>query len=125
MTTHTIERLKTELALDARATLGECVRWDERDGLIYWVDIPGQRLHRYNPSTARNDAMEIGQEIGCFALAEAGGFITGLRSGYARIDTFGGTVDDGGCNCSADDNGTGALFGLLGLGLLGLARRRD
>ena len=41
------------------------------------------------------------------------------------LDTFGGTVDDGGCNCSADDNGTGALFGLLGLGLLGLARRRD
>ncbi|HNY45756.1 MAG TPA: SMP-30/gluconolactonase/LRE family protein [Casimicrobium sp.] len=89
---NTVERLKAELALDARATLGECVRWDEREGLIYWVDIPGQRLHRYNPSTGHNDTMEIGQEIGCFALAETGGFITGLRSGYARIDTFGGTV---------------------------------
>lgn len=92
MTTHTTERLKAELALDARATLGECVRWDEREGLIYWVDIPGQRLHRYNPSTGANDTMEIGQEIGCFALTERGGFISGLRSGYARIDTFGGTV---------------------------------
>ena len=92
MTMKKIERLKAELALDARATLGECVRWDEREGLIYWVDIPGQRLHRYNPSSGRNDAMDVGQEIGCFALAERGGFIAGLRSGYARIDAFGGTV---------------------------------
>ena len=50
MTKHTTERLTAELALDARATLGECVRWDERERLIYWVDIPGQRLHRYHPA---------------------------------------------------------------------------
>ena len=92
MTKKTPIVLKAELALDARATLGECVRWDEREKLVYWVDIPGQRLHRFDPATGRDDMMEIGQEIGCFAQDERGGFIAGLRSGYARITKFGGEV---------------------------------
>ena len=32
------ETLKAELALDARATLGECIRWDAHEKLIYWVE---------------------------------------------------------------------------------------
>lgn len=84
--------LKAELALDARATLGECVRWDAREKLVYWIDIPGQQLHRYNPASGRDDVMAIGQEIGCFAQDENGGFIAGLRSGYARITAFDGEV---------------------------------
>lgn len=83
---------KAELALDARATLGECIRWDEREKLIYWCDIPGQKLHRFDPTTGRDDIMQIGQEIGCFAQDERGGFIAGLRSGYARITGFGGDI---------------------------------
>jgi len=83
-------RYQATLALDARATLGECIRWDERQKLIYWVDIPGRQLHRYDPATGRDDAMPLAQEMGCFALAERGGFICGMRSGYARLDRFGG-----------------------------------
>ena len=56
----------------------------------YWVDIPGRQLHRYDPATGRDDAMPLAQEMGCFALAERGGFICGMRSGYARLDRFGG-----------------------------------
>ena len=84
--------LKAELALDARAALGECVRWDERERLVYWVDIPGKELHRYDPATGRDESMELDQEMGCFALAERGGFIAGMRSGYARVTAFGGEV---------------------------------
>ncbi|PRQ10059.1 MYXO-CTERM sorting domain-containing protein [Enhygromyxa salina] len=42
------------------------------------------------------------------------------------INTFGGgdEVGDDGCNCSTDNRGAGALFGLLGLALLGTVRRR-
>ena len=88
--TQQIPHYQAELVLDARATLGECVRWDEREKLIYWVDIPGRQLHRYDPETGRDDAMPLAQEMGCFALAERGGFICGMRSGYARLDRFDG-----------------------------------
>ncbi len=86
----TPDRFRAELALDARATLGECIRWDERAKLIYWIDIPGRRMHRYDPASGRDDALALAQEMGCFALAERGGFICGMRSGYARLDRFGG-----------------------------------
>jgi len=86
------EILKAELALDARATLGECVRWDARDKLIYWIDIPGKKMHRYDPASGRDDSVELPQEMGCFAQDERGGFIAGMRSGYARINQFGGDI---------------------------------
>ena len=92
MTINSPITFKAELALDARATLGECVRWDEREKLVYWVDIPGQKMHRFDPATGNDDVMELDQEMGCFALANSGGFIAGMRSGYARISAFGGEV---------------------------------
>ena len=89
---YSFELLTAELALDARALLGECVRWDAREQLIYWVDIPGKKMHRYDPSSGHDDAMLLDQEMGCFAQDEHGGFIAGMRSGYARINSFGGDV---------------------------------
>ncbi len=86
------EILKAELALDARATLGECIRWDARDRLIYWIDIPGKKMHRYDAASGRDDGVDLPQEMGCFAQDERGGFIAGMRSGYARINGFGGDI---------------------------------
>jgi sugar lactone lactonase YvrE len=80
------------LVLDARATLGECPRWDADAQRLYWVDINGNALHRFDPVTGHNESMDIGQNIGCFAQDGRGGFIAGLRSGYARITAFGGDV---------------------------------
>ena len=86
------EILKAELALDACATLGECIRWDARDQLIYWIDIPGRKMHRYDPASGRDDSVGLPQEMGCFAQDERGGFIAGMRSGYSRINQFGGDI---------------------------------
>ena len=64
-------RHQATLALDARATLGECIRWDERQKLIYWVDIPGRQLHRYDPATGRDDAPSDRMRM-CFTTLSAG-----------------------------------------------------
>ncbi len=86
------EILKAELALDARAKLGECIRWDPREKLIYWVDIPGRKMHRYDPANGSDNSVKLPQEMGCFAQDEHGGFIAGMRSGYARVNRFGGDI---------------------------------
>jgi sugar lactone lactonase YvrE len=87
-----MEKLTATLCLDARAHLGECVRWDHEEKLVYWVDINNNRLHRFNPRTGANDTMNIGENIGCFAQDKKGGFIAGTRSGYVRITKFGGDI---------------------------------
>ena len=81
-------RHQATLALDARATLANASA-----GTSGKADLlgrySGRQLHRYDPATGRRrHAARAGD--GCFALAERGGFICGMRSGYARLDRFGG-----------------------------------
>ena len=43
-----------DVAVEARAELGEGPRWDAASGTLLWVDIPGHRVHRYDPATGRD-----------------------------------------------------------------------
>jgi len=78
---------KVEIALDIQADLGECPRWDEKQGLLYWVDINAFQLHRFDPITGVNDFIQFEEEIACFSLRSNGkGFVAGMRSGFYFID---------------------------------------
>ncbi len=70
-----------EPVLRIEAELGECPRWSAREGVLYWADILGRRLNRFDPRTGENIFRDFDEEIGCFAEREEGGFIAGLRSG--------------------------------------------
>lgn len=74
--------------LDARARLGECPRWDEKTGVLYWVDIKSCALHRLDPATGTDHLRRFDEEIGCFALDRNGGFVAAMRSGFVRFDHF-------------------------------------
>ncbi len=69
-----------EPVLRIEATLGECPRWSA-SGVLYWVDILGRTLNRFDPETGDNTAVTLDEEIGCFAERAGGGFAAGLRSG--------------------------------------------
>lgn len=74
---------------DARADLGECPVWSVREQVLYWVDIKGRAIHRFDPATGRDDKMPVDEQIGCIGLAASGGFIAGMRSGLWRLDAAG------------------------------------
>lgn len=42
--------------LPAAALLGECPIWSPGDGRLYWVDIDGRAIHRYDPETGLDEA---------------------------------------------------------------------
>lgn len=71
-----------ELALSVNASLGECPRWDEQSGLLYWVDINAFELHRFDPATGMDEHLTFREEIGCFSLRKSGGFVLAMRSGF-------------------------------------------
>ncbi|MCC8396874.1 SMP-30/gluconolactonase/LRE family protein [Paraburkholderia sp. MMS20-SJTR3] len=87
----TAESQSTEFhcVLDARAQLGECPRWDERERVLYWVDILEPALHRFDPASGATTKFALPEHIGCFSLreGEGGGFIAGLRSGVWTLDS--------------------------------------
>lgn len=77
---------------DAKATLGECPVWSVREQVLYWVDIKGRRIHRFDPEQGRGDSVPVHEDIGCLGLREGGGFIAGMRSGLWHLDGAGQIV---------------------------------
>jgi len=82
-----------ELALDARALLGEGPVWDARRGVLHWVDIEGFLVHTYDPRSGRDRAVPVGEHVGCVAPRARGGLVVALRSGLAVLDPETGAVE--------------------------------
>lgn len=78
--------MQANLLLDAKAELGEGPLWDEREGVLYWVDILGATLNRYDPKTNTNQSFDVGQHVGTVVLDESGGILLAVKDGFARFD---------------------------------------
>lgn len=68
--------------VDARAQVGEGPVWDPVDGVLWWTDINGRRMHRFDPRSGRDDAFEMDIRVGCFALRAGGGMILAAEHGF-------------------------------------------
>ncbi|WP_322922717.1 SMP-30/gluconolactonase/LRE family protein [Paenibacillus campi] len=80
-----MERYEAELILDAQAKLGEGPSWDERSQQLLWVDIEGYKLHRYDPATGEDQALDVGEHIGAVVPYTEDEVIAALFSGIYRI----------------------------------------
>ena len=86
-------RLVAELAVPARATLGEGPVWDERAGLLYWVDILGRAVHRFDPASGEDASFAVSVPVGAVALDREGCLVLALADGFARCDPDGGGLE--------------------------------
>lgn len=68
------------------ALLGESPFWHPHEQRLYWVDIAGRRLHRFDPARAAHDAWALDAEPGCCAPLRGGGVLLALRDGLWRLD---------------------------------------
>lgn len=68
--------------LAARAILGEGPLWDPEELVLYWVDIKGRFVHRFDPATGRDTRWPTPEPVGCLALRAGGGLVMALRSGF-------------------------------------------
>lgn len=75
--------LSADLVLDCRCALAEGPVWWE--GRLWFVDIEGHALHRFDPSSGAHDVYPVGQRIGCAVPTDRPGeWIVGLQEGLAR-----------------------------------------
>jgi sugar lactone lactonase YvrE len=78
--------------LDLRQTLGESPVWCLREHALYWVDVRGPSLHRYDPVARRHTQWPMPELIGAVVVASSGGLLLALQSGVVRFDpSTGGT----------------------------------
>lgn len=74
-----------EVILDAAITCGESPVWVAAEEAVYFTDIPGRRMHRLVPGSGAHRTWEMPEELCCFAPRDAGGFVAGMRSGFALL----------------------------------------
>jgi sugar lactone lactonase YvrE len=78
--------------LQARALLGEGPLWDPEDRALYWVDVKGQMVHRFDPSTGRDMRWPTPEPVGSLARRAEGGLVVALRSGFHFLDLDSGAI---------------------------------
>ena len=66
--------------------LGESPLWHPREQCLYWCDIPGRRLSRFDPPTGHLAHWDFATEVACCAPMLDGGLLLALRNGLWRFD---------------------------------------
>jgi sugar lactone lactonase YvrE len=79
--------------LPARAVLGEGPLWDRADGCLYWVDIKGRTVHRFDPVTGLDTRWATPETVGSLVRRERGGLLLALRSGFHALDLDTGAIE--------------------------------
>lgn len=72
-----------EVAVHTSPRHGEGPVWWE--GVLYWVDIAGSTVHRYDPATDQDTATPVGQPVGALVPRAGGGLVLALRDGFAEL----------------------------------------
>ena len=82
-----------ECVTDTSAILGEGPIWDAQSGALWWVDILGKRLHRFDPALDQDEGFDVGEMIGTVVPRSSGGVALALESGFALFDVEKGTLE--------------------------------
>jgi sugar lactone lactonase YvrE len=67
--------------------LGESPLWHPAEQVLYWCDIPGHALNRFDPKTGQHQVWPFDTDVACCAPLMEGGLLLALRSGLVRFDT--------------------------------------
>ncbi len=85
--------MRPELVLDAKATLGECPSWDPVTATLTWVDITGERVHRFDPATGDDRSCPVGAPVGAAATCTSGRIAIAAATGFGLLDPVTGEVE--------------------------------
>ena len=82
-----------ELVLDAGADLGEGPTWDAQARVLVWVDIMAGRVHRFDPATGADEALEVGQPVGAAVPTTSGGLAVAASDRFCLLDPATGKTE--------------------------------
>ena len=81
-----LQRPVLETVVHSADTLGEGPVWDERSGTLYWTDILGERIHRFQPSSTEHKTQALGVKVGALGLREQEGLIMATQRGFMLLE---------------------------------------
>lgn len=74
---------------DSRDQVGECPVWSVAEQALYWVDIEGRKIHRFDWATQTQQTWNTPERVGCIALTDrlgvAGGVMAAMETGIFAV----------------------------------------
>lgn len=78
------------IAIAAAARTGESPVWHPDEQVLYYCDIPGHCLHRYDPASGDLSHCEFDTDVASFAPRLDGSLLLAMRDGLWRFDAESG-----------------------------------
>ena len=84
--------IEIECVVDSKSLLGEATYWDAKAQVLWWIDIWGPTIHRYDPADHKDDTWTAPEYLGTLSVRERGGLVVSLVSGFYFFDPATGEV---------------------------------
>ncbi|XP_068446815.1 regucalcin [Clinocottus analis] len=78
--------VKVECVVKESALIGEGPVWEESEQTLLFVDIGGQKIHRWSPSTNQIQSLETGESVGFVVPRRSGGYVAGVGRSIVAVD---------------------------------------
>jgi sugar lactone lactonase YvrE len=76
----------TECIWPAETILGEAPFWCSETKRLYWLDIVGKNIYRFDPETGGCETFPQPYEFGCIVKRAKGGFIGATNKGLVLVE---------------------------------------
>ncbi|XP_041834791.1 regucalcin [Melanotaenia boesemani] len=78
--------VKVECVVKVNALVGEGPVWEESEQTLLFVDIIGQKIHRWNPATNQIQSLETADTVGFAVPRRSGGYVAGVGRSIVAVD---------------------------------------
>jgi sugar lactone lactonase YvrE len=75
-----------QVAVAAASRLGESPMWHPHEQVLYYCDIPGHRLNRFDPRSGELRHWQFDTDVSCVAPRLDGALLLAMRDGLWRFD---------------------------------------
>lgn len=87
-----MEILEAQCVAREEAIVGESPVWSQSEKRLYWCDITGQKIHRFDPSSGKNETLALPEPVTALALQRHGGLLLSLKKDFALYDLASGRL---------------------------------
>ena len=70
---------------ETRDRVGESPVWSVTEQALYWVDIEGRRIHRWDSAAGTVQSWHSPERVGCIVLSARGGLVAAMESGVFEV----------------------------------------
>jgi sugar lactone lactonase YvrE len=81
-----MDYLEAQCVAREEAIVGESPVWSPPEKRLYWCDITGQKIHRFDPSSGENETFVLPEPVTALALRPNEGLVLSLKKDFALYE---------------------------------------